>query len=600
MMEEFEFPKCAVFYTRTTDGLLKSGDIRNAFNTISAKRYGDLYGGKFVVQQQYHGFEGVRYSFCAFKKRTKPSCFTELPDPVWREVRFAYVVIVEYDGYVAISRKLVPQLKELKGCLKEIDYQKMSSTFITDTTQYQKIGLKNMDMSDTAIRGKSLEAINLVDNFSTTGANNFVLNQCRLLNSDGVVSLAMNSSKVNKLGDKDDFDSFLTWVKGVVDCFKTCVAKQSFLSAFAESIDYDGERDKLTPASILFYPNELLTAFDNGFYDKVIVKVGDLEKDCPFSFTDFLKNVDLCRPVNKRGDDYVIETKERKPIYLQMAKGKIKVKSEKYDAIHLVKSDGDSESLIDYININSPFVVYFDQYEYRYTNRRLFKDNALLGNLEQFTSVFDIKPRLATGCTTSEKGGFSNTHTVFDPSSEFAFVEAEYMREYDEFICDDLGKEWADHIGIVDGRVSFFLSKYHDSHFSATSFQDVVGQALKNLGNMKPDAVVLESRHDDWNKNYNAEHANTQIPRLRKGASVRVAIDHWKKAILNPNLRRDMYLIVNFIAKNHLVDNLRRLQAGELFGERKQTVQILWLVSSLISQCHEQGIGIHIVCKEND
>jgi hypothetical protein len=169
------------------------------------------------------------------------------------------------------------------------------------------------------------------------------------------------------------------------------------------------------------------------------------------------------------------------------------------------------------------------------------------------------------------------------------------MREYDEFICDDLGKEWADHIGIADGRVSFFLSKYHDSHFSATSFQDVVGQALKNLGNLKPDAVVLESRHDDWNKNYNAEHANTQIPRLRKGAS-----DHWKKAILNPNLRRDMYLIVNFIAKNHLVDNLRRLQAGEFFGERKQTVQILWLVSSLISQCHEQGIGIHIVCKEKD
>ncbi|MBR6438155.1 MAG: hypothetical protein IKS65_03095 [Bacteroidales bacterium] len=599
-MEKLEFPKCAVFYTRTSDGLLKASDIRNAFNAISAKRYGDLYGGKFVVQQQYHGFEEIRYSFCAFKKRTKPSCFAEMPDSVWQEVKFAYVVIVEYDGYVAISRKLVPQLKEINGCLKEIDYQKMSSAFITDTTQYQKIGLKNLDMSDTAIRGKSIEAINLVDNFSTTGANNFVLNQCRLLNSDGIVSLAMNSSKVNRLSDKDDFGSFLTWVKGVVGCFKSCVAKQSFLTAFAESIDYDSERNKLIPASILFYPNELLTAFDNGLYDKVIVKVGDIEKNCPFSLTDILKKVDLCRPIEKQGGDYVIVTKERKPIYLQMAKGKIKVKSEKYNAIHLVKSDGESESLIDYVNSNTPYVVYFDQYEYRYTNRKLFKDNSLLGNLEQFTSVFDIKSRLATDSTTSEKGNFSNAHTVFDPSSEFAFFEDEYMGEYDEFICDDLGKEWADHIGIADGRVSFFLSKYHDSQFSATSFQDVVGQALKNLGNMKPDAVVLESRHDDWNKNYNAEHANTKIPRLRKGTSVRVAIDRWKKAILNPNLRRDMYLIINFIAKDHLVNNLSRMQAGEIFGERKQTVQILWLVSSLISQCHEQGVGIHIVCKEKD
>jgi hypothetical protein len=144
------------------------------------------------------------------------------------------------------------------------------------------------------------------------------------------------------------------------------------------------------------------------------------------------------------------------------------------------------------------------------------------------------------------------------------------------------------------------LSKYHDSKFSATSFQDVVGQALKNIGNMKPDEAALEGRYDDWNKTYNADHIHTQITRLRKGASVRTAIDHWKKAMQSPNLRRDIYLVINFIAKDHLENNLRRMQDDEQFGERKQTVQILWLVSSLISQCHEQGIGIHIICKKED
>lgn len=600
MMEEFEFPKCAVFYTRTTGGLLKKVDIRSAFNTISAKKYGKLYGGKYIVQQTFPGIDGVHYSFCAFKKKAKPSCFKDSPEKDWLEVKFAYALIVEYDGYVAISRKLVAQLKDIKNELKEQDYQKMASAFITDETQYQRVGMKNLDMSDTAIRGKSLEAVDLQDSFSTTGANNFVLNQCRLLNNDGVVSLAMNSSKVNKLGDKDDFASYLKWVKDVVACFKTCVEKPSLLTAFAETIDYDNVRDKLTPATVLFYPNELLTAFENGIYEKLIIKVGDNEKDCPFPINDLLKGLNLNLEVDKQGDEFVIVTEERKPIYLLMAKGKVKVKSEKYEAIHLKEPNGESVSLIDYVNANSPFVVYFDQFEYRYTNRRLFKDNALTGNLSLFTSVFEHRNRLATGVTTSEKGEFVSTQTAFTGTSEFAFVEDEFMREYDEFICDDLGKEWADHIGIADGRISFFLSKYHDSVFSATSFQDVVGQALKNIGNMKPDVAVLEGRHNDWDKTYNAEHTHTQIKRLRKGVSVRAAIDHWKKVMLSPNLRRDIYLVINFIAKDHLEDNLRRLQAGEQYGERKQTVQILWLVSSLISQCHEQGIGIHIICKKKD
>lgn len=598
MMEEFEFPKCAVFYTRTTKGSLMARDIRDSFIEAASKKYGDFYGGKYIIQQTLPELEGIQFSFCAFKKKAKPSCFADVPSEVWLEVKFAYAIVVEYDGYVAITRKHVSQLKAIKSYLKEVDYQKMTSAFITNDTQYQRIGMKNLDMSAMAIRGKSLEAVNLEDNFSTTGANNFVLNQCRLLNADGVVSLALNSSKVNRIGDKDDFVSYLEWVKKVVDCFKTCVARQSLLTAFAQSIEYESVRDQLTPASILFYPNELLTAFETGIYDKAVIKIGNEERDCPFLFTDFLKNASYNLAVVKEGGDYVISPGKGKPLNLIMARNKVKIKSEKYEAIHLVKPGGDSESLIDYINENSPFVVYFDQFEYRYTNRKLFKDNALTGNLDFFTSVFETNPRLATGLTTSEKGCFTNAHTAFDNTSEFAFVEDEYMGKYDEFICDDLGKEWADHIGIADGGVSFFLSKYHDSQYSATSFQDVVGQALKNLGNMKPDKAVLEARHDDWNRYYNADHANTQIRRLRKGATVTAAIDHWKQAMLNPNMRRDMYLIVNFIAKNHLVDNLRRMQAGEIFGERKQTVQILWLISSLISQCHEQGIGIHIICKD--
>ena len=344
-------------------------------------------------------------------------------------------------------------------------------------------------MSVSAIRGKSLEAVNLQESFSTTGANNFIVNQCRLNNNDDIISLSLNSSKVNYLGNKDGIYSFIYWVKDVVDCFANCIQRKSLLSAFAESVDYDSHRHNLIPASILFYTNELLSAFENKTYIKMIYKSGNVEKECRLQLTNLLKKLDHVIGIEKVNNDYLIYTDTnktlRKSIKLELAKGKIKLSSNRLKLIHLVKQDNETLPLVDYLNSTSPFVVYFDQFEYRYSNRRLFKDNTLVGNLDHFLSVFEPDERLGKNITHSEKGSFTDTHKNFDADSEFGFVEHKYMDEYNEFICDDLGKEWADHIGIGNNRLSFFLSKYDDRKFSATSFHDIVGQALKNIGNMK-------------------------------------------------------------------------------------------------------------------
>jgi hypothetical protein len=56
-------------------------------------------------------------------------------------------------------------------------------------------------------------------------------------------------------------------------------------------------------------------------------------------------------------------------------------------------------------------------------------------------------------------------------------------------------------------------------------------------------------------------------------------------------------LVVNFISRSQLKDRLEKLRDGEAFAERKQVIQILWIISSLINSCVENGIGIHIYCK---
>src|SRR5437762_2176289 len=88
---------------------------------------------------------------------------------------------------------------------------------------------------------------------------------------------------------------------------------------------------------------------------------------------------------------------------------------------------------------------------------------------------------------TSEKGGFVTGQAEFSDGSVFRAVVDSVARE-DVLICDDLGDEWADFIGVTadvrQSMISFYHAKHGDRSLSASAFHDAVGQAIKNLGRL--------------------------------------------------------------------------------------------------------------------
>ena len=54
----------------------------------------------------------------------------------------------------------------------------------------------------------------------------------------------------------------------------------------------------------------------------------------------------------------------------------------------LQKDDGYDISLIDYINKYCSIILNFENIELVYSNRKLFKDSKLLGNIDHFMKVF--------------------------------------------------------------------------------------------------------------------------------------------------------------------------------------------------------------------
>lgn len=197
----------------------------------------------------------------------------------------------------------------------------------------------------------------------------------------------------------------------------------------------------------------------------------------------------------------------------------------------------------------------------------------------------------------SEKGIFTPTSTNFSPNSCFNFVESTFMEKHDFFVCDDLGNEWADHIGVSPSTVSFYHSKFKNVGYSASAFQDIVGQGLKNISNLSPRDYQLDSKQNIWSSLYNPHGGTSNISRLRKGSNIQDLLDTYKSTIKNPNFNREIYLVVNFISKEGLHERLENLRDAVAFAERNEVIQILWFLSSFFSVCAEQGIKGYICCK---
>ncbi|WP_460545853.1 hypothetical protein, partial [Echinicola sediminis] len=307
--------------------------------------------------------------------------------------------------------------------------------------------------------------------------------------------------------------------------------------------------------------------------------------------------MEILEEVDEKGNPrFKVKTTLVKDLYVSINKKSITLRSNRLKKIFIRFIDDTKVPIIDFFNRTSSFIINFERVELVYSHRKLFRDNRLLGNIEAFLSVFKPHPGLVN--TTSEKGDFSSISKHFSNHSVFWFVENIFISNFQYFICDDLGNEWADHIGLNENNISFFHSKYNDSSFSASDFQDIVGQAQKNLGNLIPTDDQLHKKDKIWKKNYIAsDGTKTQIKRLTKGSSSLDAINYFKNLKTKPNLTKKVYLVVNFLSKADLTDRLEKLQKNISFKERNQVIQILWFVSSLVSSSNEVNAETYIICK---
>ncbi len=113
-----------------------------------------------------------------------------------------------------------------------------------------------------------------------------------------------------------------------------------------------------------------------------------------------------------------------------------------------VGADPDRLALRNFIDHNDHFLVLFDNVSLAYLFGTLYRDDAFAAGDE--TLLRYLRPDARLALATDEKGTFTAVQTRFDQDSIFGIVVDGIARDDNTLVCDDLGDEWADFIGLND------------------------------------------------------------------------------------------------------------------------------------------------------
>lgn len=575
--------------------------ISKLFNKVSSdKKAKEIVSNDINVQYAVDGYN-INYSLLVFNFEDSPT-FVEEHVVVTPELKYGYLLIIQYEDFIIVNKRNVSGLKELYDRIKEIDYYTLSRLFVLNSSFFEKMNISNMDISDTALRRKILEALNLRNSLPIAVGSRYVLNSFRLNNNGERFSFSLNTSRINKLAEKIKFDDILKWSIDTAEKIKNFKRKTTYLDIFPLPTEYSVLIGNLTPSCILFDINSLLSEFENDRVIGICYVRGEKKRKIKSKvFCDRLKAFErFCELEYLQGEGkrkFRIKNDIDKSFHIVLNDKTISCRSRMLNQL-FIDIDGDGEcSLIDYINKKQKFIINFDKPDYIYFCRNLLQDERLLNTIDSLLSVFEPFPELSS--MKSEKGEMGQKKSSFNKDSLFGFIERKLLNDSHVLVCDDLLRdEWADFIAIKDTELILCHAKHDTTTMSASSFHVLVSQAQKNIGRFLATEIEWYSKTKKWEGSYALDRIQTKIKRIRKGQDANGVVKEFLVAQSNVNFDKKVWLVVDYISKTDLQNEFNKLKNKGSNPSKPQISAFLWLISSLISICSEFGVKIKIACKE--
>jgi superfamily II DNA or RNA helicase len=460
------------------------------------------------------------------------------------------------------------------------------------------LNLKNTDIGPVSLRSRSLSARSLATAGVFMGENANVVTRAVGRRGERRSSIGLTRGRVReKDGQYVSVADYLEWANDIASVLNASQPASDIFDRFAMPV---APPSNPIAKSILVD----LEDFDGEF-------VNDKSEKTNFDLDSVCVNVSQ-KPNGPAGFAHAFDLTvdgARITVWLRWdsAKGKFWIRSN--DLAEHKLSDNPKISLTKRLNQRQPFRIFVEEENYHYSYGHFYQ-TAL--NLHPESTAGKTLLGLITGVPgldgcSSEKGTPTGSQKSWPRNSLFHYIDTNLARsrrtafgeKYRTVVCEDLGNEMADFIGIDDPdednpRVSLYQAKWKDGApgVSASLIYDVCAQGAKNLSYLKADASTLAGAAGKWDKDWTMNEA--RINRLRSGSSDKQARRDFASVRSNPRGRRRLSLVLGggILSKRVLEDELAQETV------KPHVLQFYYLLMSVFSSCQSVGVELEVLCAE--
>lgn len=602
-LNDYDIPKSAKFY-KLQKGL-SNELMKSCIREISKEKLGNFLNFECRINVTTANGNSAKISSACFKIKSKP---TFVKGGKISEIKHGFVIIVELEKYLAVFKKNCPDPSSYLNDYLDIFTSRELSSYInqSDNLCCEKLSVNGMSIGEYDILRKSYEAHDLMGTLPTFNSHRLIPRTAKFCENDNNYSISINTSRITEHSDKGDIKSIIDWC---VD-FKTRVESNTippFMEQFSSSINLTDLPKEILPTAVLINVSRLMENIDNNlelhFKSKPISNTRKrrlIKQGKRF----FEVNGSVDNKYKLLGDLFEL-IKNSKTFSLRCAA------LSKYSVFDNDKNT--SMTLMSFLNSKGCFDITFSDLSYFYTGKRLYRDSNMIQNVKYIAGIYEGVDSFQRALTEKGERFITKKSVDFPVHSLFHRVQNYYRKSSNIIICDDLGsQEWADHFifnKVKSGapRVALVHSKAKRKESNgASEMQEVVGQAIKNLGKVYLSDANITSKKNLWTKGYSPSirtpKGQPKPPSIISNISrVKGEYDNFENLKKNlveimssPNCQREVVLAVNFVRKSKIDQLIHKAETKNLSSHENQ---LLWLMSSFVSSCIEVGVRPKVLCR---
>ncbi|ANC11281.1 DEAD/DEAH box helicase [Bacillus cereus] len=286
---------------------------------------------------------------------------------------------------------------------------------------------------------------------------------------------------------------------------------------------------KTDPINILFYIDEKQRQAiseirgSQMYWEQIIYDIKDNQFDIIFNEKKYKMKIEF-DSVNGK---YILHKIDSKNLYINSREG--------------------CEDLITYLNKEQRFQILTAKYEAIYLKGNFYKIaietfddrlNEILIEYESMTKINNEKGKADS--STNQKADWDKDSLFYllssmgqnlNQTSAGSMEIYQALQEMDYLICTDLGKEIADFVGLDEQNecIYFIHCKASEATLSASKFQDICGQIIKNLDYVNPLGTREPKDIKKWNEDWIGTKYNVVRNRMIKNKENLNSQEIWDK-----------------------------------------------------------------------